>query len=429
MVTFSKIINKLLILAFVVVIVSCSNNNDPLYRIQKNGLYGFIDSIGNVVIKPQYKYVGYFNKDGYATVITQVKYEIKKTNLAYANGADTLLVFKYGFIDKNNSLIVDTIHTIKLAKLQAIKWGFTDANEVVKNYNAKTNFLTNIYDSRIKLQAGLFVVQDPNTLLMGYMNIKGDTVIPAKYECCHPFYNGVARVSIKYNGFNVLKTINSEMLIDSLGKIKGNEGYTFIRDFINEYSWASKIAEEKGDFERYWYLLDKNGKVCSDSIRGGVIYNSPSDWYIMQLDFLGNKLYSFINKEGKFVNDKNHDGMIALGEETFDDVTYMKDHIVGLKAFYNDIPAWAFADENFDFKSQPFDSLFQYHENLAAVKEFSKSKVNSKWGFINKDYKVIIPYKYDEVESFYNGLAYFRVSNIVGYINKKGEIVWSTERQ
>lgn len=81
------------------------------------------------------------------------------TLFEYLRNLNTLLVFKYGFIDKNNSLIVDTIHTIKLAKLQAIKWGFTDANEVVKNYNAKTNFLTNIYDSRIKLQAGLFVVQ------------------------------------------------------------------------------------------------------------------------------------------------------------------------------------------------------------------------------------------------------------------------------
>lgn len=430
MVTFSKkIINKLLILAFLVVAGSCSNNNEPLYRIQKNGLYGFIDSIGNVVIEPQYKYVGYFNDDGYATVITQVNYELKKKKSAFNTGVDTLLVFKYGFINKNNSLIVDTIHTIKLTKLQATAWGFFDTNKMVKDFNSNTNFLTTIYDYRIKLRAGLFVVQDPKTYLMGYMNIKGDTVIPAKYECCHPFYDGVARIRIKDEGFNVLKTVNAEMLIDSLGRLKGTKGYAFIRDFTNGYSWASKIVKEEGKFESFWYLLDTNGRVCSDSIWGGniVIYNSPSDWYVYQLDFFGKKLYSFINKEGKFANDKNHDDILSLGDETFTDVTFIKNHIVGLKALYNDTPVWAFADDNFEFKSQPFDSLCQFTENMAAVKEFSKTKTDSKWGFVDRNYKEIIPYKYDKVEPFYNGLAYFKVANIEGYINKKGETVWSTE--
>ncbi len=39
-------------------LLSCNNNDFCLYRIQVNGLFGFIDSIGDVKIDPQYKYVG-----------------------------------------------------------------------------------------------------------------------------------------------------------------------------------------------------------------------------------------------------------------------------------------------------------------------------------------------------------------------------------
>lgn len=48
-----RVYYKILIVASMIFCVSCSNNNDiPLYRIQENGLYGFIDSLGNVIIEP-----------------------------------------------------------------------------------------------------------------------------------------------------------------------------------------------------------------------------------------------------------------------------------------------------------------------------------------------------------------------------------------
>ena len=53
--------------------MSCTPTfNGTLYRIQKDGLYGFIDSVGNVVIEPQYKYVSPFS-DGIALVVHDVK--------------------------------------------------------------------------------------------------------------------------------------------------------------------------------------------------------------------------------------------------------------------------------------------------------------------------------------------------------------------
>ena len=66
----NKLYLSLLLVALT--LLSCDNNESRLYRIQANGLFGFIDSIGNVIIEPQYKYVGPFSKDGYACVISNI---------------------------------------------------------------------------------------------------------------------------------------------------------------------------------------------------------------------------------------------------------------------------------------------------------------------------------------------------------------------
>lgn len=56
----NKLYLSLLLVALT--LLSCDNNESRLYRIQANGLFGFIDSIGNVIIEPQYKYVGPFQR-------------------------------------------------------------------------------------------------------------------------------------------------------------------------------------------------------------------------------------------------------------------------------------------------------------------------------------------------------------------------------
>ena len=75
------------------------NNNLCLYRVQVNGLYGFIDSMGNTVIAPQYKYASSFTDDGFALVIVSMKK--LRTNLAK---------IQYGVINKDGDLVEDTTH-------------------------------------------------------------------------------------------------------------------------------------------------------------------------------------------------------------------------------------------------------------------------------------------------------------------------------
>ena len=92
---------KIIFILLVSIAFLCScNQNTKLWRIQEDGLYGFVDSVGNVVIEPQYKYVGNF-RAGYACIITDARLEIEENILK----KDTMLWVKYGYIDKAGQLL------------------------------------------------------------------------------------------------------------------------------------------------------------------------------------------------------------------------------------------------------------------------------------------------------------------------------------
>ena len=421
---------RLVVLVAICALCSCNQSNKPLYRIQENGLYGFIDSTGSVAIEPQYKYVSDFNFYGYATVITEYSIKTEKNKFGEL---DSLLHIKYGFIDKSNSFVVDTVHTLDLTHVQLQQ---LDMHMLYKKYansfsQNSLNFNDCIDGGAIQLRSGRFAVQDPDTKLMGFMNIKGDTTIAAKYEACHPFYKGVASVSkekvVPHKIEDWIESLNSVILIDSLGNELTKDRYFIIPNFSGvDKTWSCKLipdADNNPDFA--WLLLNKEGQIISDTVRATRVYNAKSDFFIWQQNIFDMPFYSFIDSKGKWQTDYDHDGSISFFEEAFRDVTSFVDTIAGVRVNYGDDPCWIFVNKKFKFISQPFDSVFTFNEGLAAVKEFSTDKKTTKWGFVDKKFEQAIPYKYDKVNSFVEGLAYFKIGNIEGYINKDGKVVWS----
>ena len=61
--------------------------------------------------------------------------------------------------------------------------------------------------------------------------------------------------------------------------------------------------------------------------------------------------------------------------------------------------------------------LFLESDGLAAIKE------NGKWGYVDKDGKVIIEPQFEEAHSFLNGYAAVKAHGKWGYINEKGKLV------
>jgi len=94
---------------------------------------------------------------------------------------------------------------------------------------------------------------------------------------------------------------------------------------------------------------------------------------------------------------------------------------------------WGFINKQDKMIIEPqFDCLsydvLEFHEGLAAVKK------NKKWGFIDKTGKVIIEYQFDNCTGFSEGIAAVMTKGLFGsekwgYINKQGEYLFKERFQ
>lgn len=438
----------LTLFTLILAVSSCSNSNEIYYRIQENGKYGFIDSIGQTIIPPIYKYVSGFTKEGYACVITSATIQ------------DSTLNLRYGYIKRNNSIVIDTCQSlhISIGDLNTF-WKISpqyiyDCVDKFNHGNLDFNFS---WFSELIPHNEMFVFQDEKTKLLGYKNMKNDIIISPQYVYATSMKFGVAFISEGIKEENMTQSISDNLniysLIDSKGSYIKKNNWMFIKPFdANKKTWCSEIAinnnEDDFSIAMSWTQIDLQGNIVIGPIPGSlgtVIYNNGykdnSNLYIYEFPgFLGMApTYSFIDKDGNFATDFDGDNMISTwGEnaEVFQDVTNFSDGVAGVQVFLKDEdePRWTFMDSNFQFVGEEvYDSIVPYNEGLAAVESKSNSyKHLGKWGYINRDFELIIPYKFSSVGSFNKGLAYASIDGPKfireGYINKSGDFVWETKR-
>lgn len=451
------------LLLVVLTLLSCNNNDSRLYRIQVNGLFGFIDSIGNVKIDPQYKYVGAFSEDGYACVISCISIEEEKSPFSKfgtpggLENKDSCICIKYGYINPQNELVVDTVNQLRIPFYSIYKWGGSILIDFAHKYiTNKLGFRESALNELV-LNDGLFVFQDKDSKLFGYKDIKGDIKIEAKYDLCRMFNNGVAVVEYNKDLKKTDKISDSSITLNNKGVIDVN-GNMVVTDYaiINDYNkegltWASSASFSLEDysFERDWVQIDKKGDIKKGPISGiAYIYNNKK-YPVIAIDFgFMGVYYSFLDENGDYLTDFNGDKVLSLGldgskqSELFKDVTRFSNGLVGTIGYNSEgESAWLFRNRNLEPISEPYDSLLPFSEGLAAVKQLTRldnvSSHMGKWGFISMDtdsaLRLSIPYSFSECGSFIGGLAYFMNTgatfDIEGYINKQGKIIWQTKRK
>lgn len=422
---------------FAMLLLSSCNQDKHLWRIQQDGLYGFVDSLGNVVIEPQYRYVGNFI-GGYACVVTDMILVEKERFLK----KDTLLEVKYGYINVDNEIVIDTTNIIQF-RLEP------DMETFPKNFKEKKFGFRTFILNDLTLRSDRFLFQDKESSLYGYKDSEGNVVIKPQYYIAHAFQSGRAIVTdtIKSDDYSnqegFVKALNRTGAIDKDGNVKVKPEYVYITPFgRNGETWASYISTNDDSFNREWVLIDKDGKnVLPPNSMMGCIYNSSDSIYVCQLDFWNCTYYTFMDRNGNFLSDYNHDGTLNIPldgksqSEVFSDVTAFSDGYAGIKGQYDGKPVWYFANNKLDSNFTPYDSVLCFSDGIAAVKEFVTDEAfermrSGKWGYIDIHANLVIPYKFDECGSFIGALAYFRNTgstyDMEGYINKDGNIVWQT---
>lgn len=385
--------------------MSCTPTfNGTLYRIQENGLYGFIDSVGNVIIEPQYKYVSPFS-DGLALVVHDVSW-----SLVFGKATNNI---EYYYINKKNELVMDTV------KVEGINFnfflgedGYVGSYELMDfwHYKFKDNslgFCDQIFDG-LSSNDGLIVFQDEKTKLWGYKDGHGRIKISPIYQYAGQF-NEERAAACDSNGVSCI--------IDVEGNCRFM--HTSVEDemVIFPYLYKNGLIWAYGN--NGFYLIDKEGNVITSYPKTFVVHPFSDNGYaLVETSILGFYFSSYINTNGDFMTDFDGNGELS-SMERFDKVTEYSEGYAS-RLVYGE---WVFMDENFKFLSVSYDSTGMFHEGYVKVKN------KTAWGYVDKNFNQVIPFRYYECGDFHHGLAYFYNRGVEGYINKSGEVVWSTLRK
>ena len=190
----------------------------------------------------------------------------------------------------------------------------------------------------------------------GFIDKTGKEIIPCEYYEVHHFFDGRALVVERWNGYGFIDERGNEIVPCC---------NLLLRDYIGEMYYDYNFCEERAIF------CKKDSKRCG--------YIDIKGKEITPLEYWGAKPFS--------------EGLGAVRSKY----------------------GWGFVDKTgVEVIPCTYSDANSFYEGLAAV------KINNRWGFIDKTNRPIIPCKYKEVGCFDEGLAPVRVSGKWGFIDKSG---------
>jgi hypothetical protein len=411
--------------------VSKLNDNRAVFR-TKNGRMGAIDSVGKVVIQPNFKYISDFSEDRAEIYIIKSKKTLR------------------GFIDENGEVVIQPAYENTMP--------FKKGVSIVQN-----NFKFNLIDKKGKLlfpdYLDYIFYADENILGIrkdgksGYIDMEGKNITPMLYKEISRFSEGKAvvenfkeevgvidikgKIVLEFQKFNniynfknncAVFTIDDECgnlkagVINGLGKIviptiydlifQDNDGFYHIRenklDGLIDKNFNVII---KPEYESIYIVNDTVFIVQKDKKQGLVnnkgeivlpiefkIHNKNKQKLLATKDSISgfidlNKIifnrtdtfFKVIDNKGHLVSDKRESFIVINESGKYGVIDYMGNIIIPVK--YEEV----------------FGTLF----SIYAVKQ------NGKYGIMNIENKILKPFIYDKVSLIKAGF--------ILYLNDKKE--------
>ncbi len=409
---YQTLIRKLLVCLFFLSTCFFSSNlsSDDNYRylIECDGLYGYIDMTGKVVVPLQYDKASEFNNglaftekskdssyiDICGNTVISLHSKEKIYHASHFNDGIAQLVYenKTVFIDQNGKTVLEFPSANKSDPASMLNLvfpasdNFTDGLLLVKSIKDYTHLIRALCEL-------------PDSCLYGYMNKQNDLIINFIFDDANSFNNGFAAVK-KDNKWGAIRTDGTFLI---------SPEYDYLSNFKNGYA-----------------IMRKDGKY-------GVI-NSYANTVV-------NPIFDMISSyENGICIAKNDDkyqiissGIKAYLSSDYDKVLPFKH---GLALVKDDNSKYGFIDLSGKSVIPPiYDYAESFSEGFALVAFYEKKTiehkyeitVSSKYGFIDHNSKYLVEPQYYKADSFYNGLArvYDKQMRIISYIDKKGVPVWS----
>jgi hypothetical protein len=425
-----KITSLLFVITIFSSIVFAQKNYRPLFRIYENGLYGYIDSTGTVIIPPKYKgagefseglapvrengYYGYIDETGKYAIAPQydyaeriinglgVIYKKRKAGILKKNGT-ILLPFKFqnieildngmavvttetnmkGLINRNGNLIIDTSH-FKISE-------FNDGIATALKENVK----------KWQDNAGAF-------------DSTGKIVVPfGKYNRIGPFRNGYAKVRWTENN----ETNSFWGYVNKKGEIvftmNDSTGWES-SDYVTKEGYFNADYYEHGVRDKVNWR--KNKLLCGIMNFNGELVKKDS--VCLQYDFYENKL-CIKDEFGRFKTLNNV--LEPDGKYFFLDRANFKQYL----SIRDSNGLYGLVDTSMQFILKPtFDMV--YENTLIEDYLLYKNKQSNKIGVCRINGEFITDPIFDNVEmnGFMNSLLLFKKNGLAGYLDKNGNIIW-----
>lgn len=411
-----------------IMLIGCTSSPKQLYMIKEDGKCGFIDSLGNKVIEPSYIFAAKFS-DGVALVVTDT------TQLP-----ELVLKLDYHYINEHGKTVGRKNYTAYIDVL----------DRLAKKGPNMSSF--SYSEGKALFQTHIEPEDDNNNFLSsiryGYINKKGEVIIPCKYNNGDLFHEGKTMVQETYENAKV-NDIHDDLkwkVINEKGESLTDYMFYEKQSFTNNRCLASFLTkrDSSGVQKQIFVLLNENAKIIKTFPYGGE--KILVDEYIIDqagpmtmINISSQALYALDGSEVTPSREMSPAELEVLSQKrgflfTLDEdlcISYVKGFSEGLcvcttggknadKWFFTDIHWSLYGDR--DNEVYVFEDALPFSSGLAAV------KMDGKWGYINHDFKIVIPCQYDKAESFNGSLAYvesgFSNLKIRSYINKSGMPVW-----
>lgn len=407
--------------------LSVNEFSEGLAPVRLNGTYGFINEFGNYEIEPIYDLALPFYKGIAKVYIDGIPYFIDKSgnikfkhNFKYINNFGDLsyaiaISFsdKYGVIDKNGNLIIDTIYS----NIENFENGIAIVTGQNHNPYPTDKDKKPVYEKSMIDSSG------------------NKFIYFGKYQNISKLKNGFA--------FATLIDFNNdehEVILDNKGVLK-------FRNPKNKWRFDNDFGFFHDDIAIVNVYFDNNIKgLYSSGIRNyyssavnseGKILFSDTSWikltaFTLNRAFveLSSGEWNLINPKGELISNNSYNDVL------FDDYLFTPEYtFLDGKAFVKSKTGWGVIDTNGKYLINPINILKFTSEKMVRRKNmvFLKKDVSSEndifpysYGFWDTENNIIVEPQFNYID--FNGFAnsiLFVINNSKGsYIDHYGNVVW-----
>lgn len=399
-----------------------------------NGRWGVLDPTGKVIIPFLYEADSYTHPMCYENVIVIPFLKGKK------NYDD---VYKYGLFNLQGKMVAPDHYDYLGHFKEGV--GTFEINKQIGIINEVGEVLAmlpnNLYISDCA-SSGLFRVTDINTEKKGFINTKGEVVIPAKFDVADDFKNGICRVEqnnetkiIDTRGNVVAETsLNGYQSLEVLCEVLDEAIYAVIENTNRSYIRVEDHSHISGESGGYKGLLSSNGHCLVPCEKSEIrIFRDNDHDYILTMthDSIGS-VYdengNLIVEEKGITFDWVKDGFIHFSK-TIENAPESDIYSFGYLNTKGRLLIGGICGKNIDTSSSVDNNVDDDKEDMLAIEDFITCKqlgygcptpvsdglaiiyLGDRYGIINDNGDVVVPLVYTAITPFENGEAFARDKN------------------